>query len=434
MTISFSDIAKLIVVTLLFIAGIIIATPQLVVTAQVTPAGVTELEGFAWSAYGTAANPGGIGWISMNCSNTDTCNGGANTPVSDYGVTLEDSGNLTGYAWSSTVGWINFDPVGPFPSGTNVDVDYGGSAQANVAVPNLRLSGWARACSVFENENTCSGALKTNTQRGDWDGWISLGGSVADGSSYGVEFVNGQATDNSFAWGGEVNVGWIDFSPDFSGVMPVRVTVAPAIDIVTIQVPDTLGDMDVDGNYTVTFSPVVQGIPEGETVDWELSVGSFTDSGEVTQTSGVPVFGNTPTINGVPLTITDNLVFEIDTNDDVIETPPGEDNNVFTRPFSLVLPNPSINISGPEIVTSGTEVNIEVRVTAQYDTTCQVFGPGFSASNAEFAVSAGVQYSGNFTSAALANATNIAVRCDVPGGSPFVASLSVDVVPTVQEI
>jgi len=390
----------------------------------------TELIGFAWSGYTNQVTGGreGVGWISMNCEN----DGLSGCGTSNYKVKIDtDTGNMSGYAWSPNIGWINFDPVGSYPSGSNT---FNGSAEITGSLPDVDMRGWARACSVFQNENSCSGALKASNERGDWDGWISLSGVGTDGSTYGVKFVNNQATGNSFAWGGQINVGWVDFSPDFPGVQPVTITTTVVTDIVTTQVLDTPGTPDIDGNYTVTFSPMVQGIPEGETVSWELSVGPFSDSGEVTQTSGATNFSTIPTINGVPFTTTDNLVFEIDTNNDVVETPPGEDNNVFTRPFSLAFPLPTIDISGPEIVSAGTAADIDVRVTAPYDTTCQVFGPGFSAPSAQFDVLAGVPYINTFTSAALRNSTNIAVRCDVPGDSPFTANISVEVVPTFQEV
>lgn len=59
------------------------------------------------------------GWVSMNCSNFGTCN------IAGYGVNLqeEDTGggapteaNLTGYAWSDDLGWICFGQTCPGPN------------------------------------------------------------------------------------------------------------------------------------------------------------------------------------------------------------------------------------------------------------------------------------------------------------------------------
>lgn len=46
------------------------------------------------------------GWISFNCQNTNSCN------LSQYGVSIDSSGNLSGYAWGPQSGWVNFNPEG----------------------------------------------------------------------------------------------------------------------------------------------------------------------------------------------------------------------------------------------------------------------------------------------------------------------------------
>jgi len=145
--------------------------------------------GWAWSSN--------IGWISMSTTTA---------PV--YGVNINPAdGNLTGYAWSSNIGWINFDPAGPFSQNPNYSarVNIGGEASCG---ERENICGWARACSVFQSG--CSGALIDNAQRGDWDGWIFLG-PMTDG----VRLENdpdpaGGSVFRGFAWGGEP-IGWISF-------------------------------------------------------------------------------------------------------------------------------------------------------------------------------------------------------------------------------
>ncbi len=132
-----------------------------------------NVSGWAWSS--------GIGWISFNSTNHQS-------PSIDYGVHIDpDSGDMSGYAWTETIGWINFN-------GASYDVD------------TKSFSGRARACAVFENG--CSGDLKPDSQRGGWDGWISLSGSnyqvSLDGSPDPAEF-------KGWAWGDQV-VGWISFN------------------------------------------------------------------------------------------------------------------------------------------------------------------------------------------------------------------------------
>jgi len=87
-----------------------------------------ELSGYAWSSN--------VGWISMNCSNTGTC------LTSKYGVTLdEETGDLTGEAWSSNVGWLQFGGYNTtdFPVDSSTQ-----SINANIDTDNGSMNGWAR--------------------------------------------------------------------------------------------------------------------------------------------------------------------------------------------------------------------------------------------------------------------------------------------------
>jgi len=56
-----------------------------------------ELTGWLWGE--------GIGWISMSCKNTASCDS------VDYGVTQDGDGSLTGFAWAESAGWISFAPA-----------------------------------------------------------------------------------------------------------------------------------------------------------------------------------------------------------------------------------------------------------------------------------------------------------------------------------
>ncbi|MBI4094180.1 MAG: hypothetical protein HY436_00015, partial [Candidatus Liptonbacteria bacterium] len=122
---------------------------------------------------------------------------------SPYGVFIDTtSGNLSGYGWSPHVGWVRFDPAGPFPSAPNHSARLVGET----------VEGWARVCSVFASG--CDGALRPNTERGGWSGWILLAGAARDGSPYGVVIEDGVVS--GWAWGSFI--GWIDFS----GTVPVE--------------------------------------------------------------------------------------------------------------------------------------------------------------------------------------------------------------------
>ncbi|MBI5134604.1 MAG: hypothetical protein HZA81_04495 [Candidatus Taylorbacteria bacterium] len=134
-----------------------------------------NMTGYAWSSN--------IGWISFNCTNESTCG------TVNYGVNKAADGTMTGYAWSSAIGWIQFGGLSGFPSGS-------GTTAVNAQVVGSNVQGWARALSYS----------------GTWDGWISLAGTSP---SYGVTHSGGSFA--GYAWGGEV-VGWVLF--DVQGVYP----------------------------------------------------------------------------------------------------------------------------------------------------------------------------------------------------------------------
>ena len=140
-----------------------------------------NVNGFAWSEN--------IGWVSMNSSNCDANNDGladgavagcplAGVSISNYGVNIDSLGNFSGFAWSENIGWIQFDPVGPYPASPNY------SAKMDTATG--AVTGWARALSYG----------------GGWDGWLKL-----DGVS--INKTTGNFT--GFAWGSDV-MGWVSFA------------------------------------------------------------------------------------------------------------------------------------------------------------------------------------------------------------------------------
>lgn len=149
--------------------------------------------GWAWSEN--------IGWISFNSANCDTDGDGrsegpvsgngcpvAESIIANYGVNLDLSTNIfSGYAWSEHIGWIKFDPAGPYPQYPNSSAMLDGS----------NVTGWARAAGY------------SSPLAGGWDGWIKMSGKATNGADYGVSFVGGNAFEGS-AWGSDV-VGWISF-------------------------------------------------------------------------------------------------------------------------------------------------------------------------------------------------------------------------------
>jgi hypothetical protein len=67
-----------------------------------------ELTGYVWVPN--------IGWVSLSCSNTNSCG------RVDYGVVNDGNGMLSGYAWSANAGWISFSCGN---TGTCASVNYG---------------------------------------------------------------------------------------------------------------------------------------------------------------------------------------------------------------------------------------------------------------------------------------------------------------------
>ncbi len=158
------------------------------------------LTGWGWSSN--------VGWVSFSSANDHNYAApGVQTFTSItgrfYGVQLvqitgTNDYRFSGYAWSPNIGWVNFNP------GTGFQPPYEGARlQANNTVV-----GWARACSVFVSG--CSGTLKSSQARGGWDGWIKMSGT-ANLASYGVTRNASGTGFSGYAWGSLV-VGWLDMS------------------------------------------------------------------------------------------------------------------------------------------------------------------------------------------------------------------------------
>ena len=143
------------------------------------------LTGWAWSSN--------IGWVSFNSADPGS-------PIVYSVVITRDidpvlDGKLSGYAWSNNIGWIDFTPTDN-PPGSLVPMP--------AKLVNGTLTGWARAI---------AGKLPASA---GWDGWIKLSDTTAP--AYGVTFAP-SGTDrldaSGFAWGSTV-VGWLSMNPSLS--------------------------------------------------------------------------------------------------------------------------------------------------------------------------------------------------------------------------
>ncbi|MFA5996998.1 MAG: hypothetical protein WC791_00755 [Candidatus Paceibacterota bacterium] len=165
-----------------------------------------NISGWAWSDT--------IGWISLNSTGCDkdndglidsgACGGNGSMVTRDYGLSVDTTtkgaggtGNFSGEAWSPSIGWISFDSIdnGACPSGT---------CQAQIDWATGAVSGWARALEACKDTNW-DGTKCTSTLAGDkaggWDGWIKLAKAAGDtGPAYGVQISGNKFS--GYAWGG----------------------------------------------------------------------------------------------------------------------------------------------------------------------------------------------------------------------------------------
>ncbi len=72
---------------------------------QVTNDGSGNLSGFGWNDQ--------YGWVSFDCNNNGGCG------QSNYRVYIDGSGNFWNYAWNDTIGWISFNCADPGVCGTS---------------------------------------------------------------------------------------------------------------------------------------------------------------------------------------------------------------------------------------------------------------------------------------------------------------------------
>jgi len=187
-------------------------------TEKVEAGSGDNVYGWAWSEN--------IGWISFNRINCDANNDGlsdgipagcpvAGTSIPNYGVNIDSvTGNFSGYAWSENIGWIRFNPPGPYPNcPVTTCPDGSPNYPARLNLTTRKITGWARACAGTVNGD-CNSATRTD----GWDGWILLGPIVKGGTDYGALIESGVPPNEfrGWAWGSDV-VGWISFNCEDTG-------------------------------------------------------------------------------------------------------------------------------------------------------------------------------------------------------------------------
>lgn len=92
---------------------------------QVTNDGAGNLSGWGWNDN--------YGWVSFDCNNTSSCG------TSNYRTYIDSNGNFQNYAWNDAMGWISF----------NCD-NYGGCGSSNYKV----LSSWVATSEIATLDST----------------------------------------------------------------------------------------------------------------------------------------------------------------------------------------------------------------------------------------------------------------------------------------
>lgn len=113
------------------------------VQAQNSLALPSALSGYAWSSN--------VGWLSFNSANETAA-------IGSHSVDRDASGNLNGYAWSPNIGWVKFGALETQTMPTISAAPGTQQVNAKVDIATGRLIGWARACAGMSDPVHCTDA------------------------------------------------------------------------------------------------------------------------------------------------------------------------------------------------------------------------------------------------------------------------------------
>jgi hypothetical protein len=202
-----------------------------------------SVSGWAWNDM--------IGWISLSFTTFDV----------EYGVNVESDGRVTGYAWSE-IGWIQYDPAGPYPSVPNYSTRWDPVSG--------QVSGWARAVGMD----------------GSWAGtsWIKMRSAAGDTVDYGVTISRTTGNWSGYSWND--TFGWTQYSHPFGSVYTKFSATGPVTPV--LQTPLNCVD-------TYTTSPAA---PLSPALDWSdyAALDSSTQQAFQIQLDDDPLF-TTPLID-----------------------------------------------------------------------------------------------------------------------------------------
>ena len=161
----------------MFAGAIALAAFIISATSVRAAAATVPLSGWAWSST--------VGWVDLGGVSVDT-----------------GTGVFSGYGWSSNIGWVSFNAA-------DVSGCPGGSCTPTVNPTDGTITGFIRACAGTVSGN-CQGLSRTD----GWDGWIELSGtnhiSPDTTGAGGVSYDPVAKKIVGYAWGSEV-IGWLNF-------------------------------------------------------------------------------------------------------------------------------------------------------------------------------------------------------------------------------
>ncbi len=153
---------------------------------KVTNDGSGNLSGWAWNDN--------YGWISFDCNNTGSCGS------SNYRTYIDANGNFQNYAWNDSLGWISF----------NCD-NYGGCSSSNYKV----LSSWVATSAVATLD---SATYDTGSTKGAQLNSVMWHGTLPAGTAVRFQFAVSNASSgpwNFMGTDGTINT-YYNTGPDVS--------------------------------------------------------------------------------------------------------------------------------------------------------------------------------------------------------------------------
>lgn len=197
-----------------------------------------NMMGFAWSGINDDVESeleGGSGWLSFNCEND-----GFGCGTATYGVTVNldensnDFGDLDGYAWSTTLGWLSFVDSNSSVCGSPaafIDV-------ADASGGEAPIKGWARF-TVAGNDPY-------------WDGCVKFdNGSLGEVT---VDMQSGQVSGS--AWGSNL-VSWLSFDcPGCNVFITTDDIIVPEIAQVTIGANPEIVSLNITTQTDIFWNEV----------------------------------------------------------------------------------------------------------------------------------------------------------------------------------